>query len=457
MPQQLIETGFTDCGSVRVSYNTSATPINSPPLDDAEGRYFLVDRADPALALKIVLEHTLASDPYNSFTVSYHETGSYQEFRQYDNPYRTEIVTLPIDETYQVGAYGRGRYARNANRSTNENYDDGGYRRETRKTFYCESYIQPDYDEDGDPIEVTIEPVGCEVSIASQARYLYSISDGSPNFLDSSSTSEITRLATLDGRAIDIDTGAVSDGWSIVVYEVYEWGDSELSRFRFDTDPQTVSAECLGDQLCDNGCIEFVIDENGAYNCICPDDDPALGLEPPIDPDIALEIPPRQQLHRERPKLKKAKATLAKSEQEYRETLGKIGQKEQELDDAVSQGDPDAEAAIKTEIESLVETGRVQAGKYQDLKNDYANDSQVLNDLTEAETQSGITVVPTGEGWRYPPITPDDIATPTPVVPNRGGYAWSYTTITYSDIVPPKPEVNVGGIFDQPIRTGIKL
>ncbi len=227
----------------------------------------MVDRTDPALALKIVLEHTLASDPYDSFIVSHRLTGSYEEFRTYFNPYRTEIVTLPFDETYQVGAYGRGRYSRNANRLISEDYDDGGFRRSTLKVFYCESYLSTEYDEDGNPVEVTIEPFGCDIQIAGQGRTLYGMANGAPIFLNSSSNSTVTRLATVDGRAIDIDTAAVSGGWSIVVYEVYEWGDSELTRFRFDTDPNPISIKCL-DSDCDEDCIP-TYSASGAVLCIC--------------------------------------------------------------------------------------------------------------------------------------------------------------------------------------------
>jgi hypothetical protein len=423
MPQQLLETGFTDCGSVRVSYSATATPTNAPPLDDAAGRYFLVDRAEPTQALKIVVEHTLGSDPYYSFSASGSGTVT-EEFINSELAIETRTNTAP----YAIGAYGE--YKRYSIQTYSEPSPDGSIREGVNRLLWSK-YSYTDYDENWNPIVVDSERGAGVISISAHQNHIEIVASG-PVFLNTYVTYSSPDLRTGDGRSIDWETGAVSDGWSIVVYEVYEWGDSELARFRFDTDPQPVAAECLGDQLCDNGCIEFVIDENGAYNCICPDDDPALGLEPPIDPDIALEIPPREQLHRNRPKLKKAKATLAKSEQEYRETLGKISQKEQELNDAVSQGNPDLEAAIKTEIESLVETGGVQAGKYQDLKNDYVNDSQVLNDLTEEENESGITVVPTGEGWRHPPITPGGIA-------------------------PPTPEVNIGGILKEPIRAGIQL
>ncbi len=264
MPQQLIETGFADCGSVRVSYSATATPVDSPPLDDDAGRYFLVDRTDPALALKIVLEHTLASDPYNGFTVSLHTTGSYQEVQVTYNPFRVEIVTLPYDESFQRSAYDYGTYGRNVDRFTDDDYGDGGYYRETRKIFYFKSSFE---DESGNIVDFGEEPFGLEVTTSLQSRSIDSYTNGAPNFLSSSYTTTITRLATLDGRAIDIDTAAVSGGWSIVVYEVYEWGDSELTRFRFDTDPNPISIKCL-DSDCDEDCIP-TYSASGAVLCIC--------------------------------------------------------------------------------------------------------------------------------------------------------------------------------------------
>jgi hypothetical protein len=270
MPQQVIDTGFDGCGSVRVSYRANATPVNSPPLEDAEGRYFLVNRTDAALALKIVLEHTLASDRYNGFTVSLHTTGSYQEVRVTYNPYRVEIVTLPYDDSFQKSTYGFGAYGstygRNVDRFIEDDYGDGGYYRETRKVFYYNSSFE---DENGNILDFGEEPFGLDVTTASQARSLDSYTNGSPNFINSSFTTAITRLATLDGRAIDIDTGAVSGGWSIVVYEVYEWGDSELTRFRFDTDPNPISVKCL-DSVCDEDCIP-TYSASGAVLCICRD------------------------------------------------------------------------------------------------------------------------------------------------------------------------------------------
>jgi hypothetical protein len=425
MPQQLLETGFTDCGSVRVSYSATATPTNAPPLDDAAGRYFLVDRTEPTQALKIVLEHSLGNDPYYSYECRY--IGNFSEDVVLSNPIRIEAQTS--SGTYSQQAYGR-IYKRKATSSFSDPTTDGTVRYGTNLDFYSEiSFI--DYDENGNEITVTFERIDIRSPLSAFQTSIEFVGDG-PVFLANSATYSGHTLRTGDGRLIDMETAEVSDGWSIVVYEVYDWGDSELTRFSFDTDPQIVTAECLGDELCDNGCIEFVIDADGAYNCICPDDDPALGLEPPIDPDIALEIPPRQQLHRDRAKLKKAQDTLDKSEQQYRETLGKIGQKEQELNDAVSQGDSNLETIIKSEIASLIETGGVQARKCQDLKNDYDSDSQVLNELTAPEQESGITVVPTGEGWRYPPIAPGGVA-------------------------PPTTEVTIGGILEKPIRTGIQL
>jgi hypothetical protein len=68
MPTQntTIDEGFEGCGSVRISYSPTATP-RTPLLEDSEGRYLLVDRPEPTQALKVVLQYTPSTDPYDFF------------------------------------------------------------------------------------------------------------------------------------------------------------------------------------------------------------------------------------------------------------------------------------------------------------------------------------------------------------------------------------------------------
>jgi hypothetical protein len=272
MPTQntTIDEGFEGCGSVRISYSPTATP-RTPLLEDDEGRYFLVDRTEPTQALKIVLQYTPASDPYDSYTATYRITGSFEEV-QYDfsvSPRREEVVTVPVDETLFNGSYGKGPYHRRIPRAVNESYPDGGYRNSILLGFFCAPVVVDDYDENGNPIQYTIEPPGFEIESSSQSLQFYATGDNGDIFLSASSSTQVLSLTTSDGRPIDIDTAAVSDGWVIVVYEVYEWGDSELSRVQFDSNPQPVTVECL-ESVCDDDCIPTYDSENNLL-CICRD------------------------------------------------------------------------------------------------------------------------------------------------------------------------------------------
>jgi hypothetical protein len=250
MPQQVVDTGFDGCGSVRVSYSPGATPTNSPPLDDAEGHYFLVDRTDPAQALKIVLEHTLASDPYELFAARCEGTISYESYVD------GQILTNTNPST--PNAVGQGHYKRYADIS----HSDGGGSESVDREVYNERLVTT-YDDDGNPIQTLQENFAFQLPISS-----ITIRPGQPPLTDTSSFSG-HRIETIDGRKIDWETGAVSDGWSIIVYETYEWGDSELTRFRFDTDPNPISVRCLNSE-CDEDCIP-VYDSNNAFICICRD------------------------------------------------------------------------------------------------------------------------------------------------------------------------------------------
>jgi hypothetical protein len=260
MPQQVVDTGFDGCGSVRVSYSPGATPTNSPPLDDAEGRYFLVDRTDPAQALKIVLEHTLASDPYDQMYAQGREIGIYETYSN------DQVVQNPVDDP--ILRYGRGPYTRYVIEPSSESYSDGGFRNITDRVVYRDASYQS-FDDDGNPILISLEAVSLSVVVAISAHALFGTGANGPIFLDVQTTVSDLTLRTGDGRKIDWETGAVSDGWSIIVYETYEWGDSELTRFRFDTDPNPISVKCLNSE-CDEDCIP-IYDSNDAFICICRD------------------------------------------------------------------------------------------------------------------------------------------------------------------------------------------
>lgn len=271
MPTQntTIDEGYEGCGSVRISYSPTATP-RTPLLEDSEGRYLLVDRTEPTQALKIVLQYTPSGDPYDSYTATYRVTGSAEsaEFDFSVYPRTWKIVTTPYDNTSSNGSYGRGPYYRRIPRAVNESYPDGTYRNTIRLGFFCAPVVVDDYDDNGNPIQYTIEPPGFEIESSSQGLTRQNI-DNEDIYFSASSSTQVLSLTTLDGRSIDIDTAAVSDGWAIVVYEVYEWGDSELSRVQFDSNPQPVTVECL-ESVCDDDCIP-TYDSSGNVLCICRD------------------------------------------------------------------------------------------------------------------------------------------------------------------------------------------
>jgi hypothetical protein len=420
MPTQntTIAEGLDDCTAVRISYSATATP-NTPVLSDDEGRYLLVERPEPTQALKIVLQYTPATDPYDSFTASYHVTGSFTGWDGNTGSY----FTGPYDETFSNGSYGNGPYNRRYTRSIVEDYPDGGHTYDTRMRFLCAPVTVYEYDDDYNPIEYTIEPLGFEISVASDGRTFIGPGPGGVNlFSSSNNTATVTSLTTLDGRAIDIETAAVSDGWAIVVYEVYEWGDSELVRFQFDTDPQA-TARC-NDQRCDNGCIEIVRESDGAWNCICfdpPARPPALGPPRPA-PDAPLPIHPKADLHQKRAPLKQVRQKLAKAEADYRETLDDIGEEEEAINNAVAQGDSTAEEIAKSKLEELIDKGSEQANDYQSLKLETEKGSTIEKDLVEAEKTSDTTVIPTidesvdlgfTQGNRFPVINRGTTVKPT--------------------------------------------
>jgi hypothetical protein len=409
MPQQVIGNGFSDCESLRISFAATAAPIAAPFLEDADGRYVLVDRAEPVQALKVVVNHALGADPYESFfgtTVGTITTQSY-------DPVADSIET-DIQPTSTL-AFAQGVYKRYEDVTTTDTTSTGGSSTTTNRHVYRDRR-RTDYDDDWNPVEVVYESFAFAMPMSFQSQTPIGV--GTLN--DSSSYSGHS-LRTPDARSIDFETGEVSDAWSIVVYEVYEWGDSELTRFNFDTDPQA-TARCNGEELCDNGCIEFVINEDGAYTCLCPEEYDLPDLGPPRpDPDADLEVHPKEQLHRKREPLKQTRRKLAKTEADYRDTLDKIGQKEQAVNDAISQGNQSAEAAAKKELEELIDKGKKQASDYQNAKLDNERDSIIEKDLVNPEKTSDTTVVPTADGSRYPRFTSGTIR-PTIITPtiNRG-------------------------------------
>jgi hypothetical protein len=157
-----------------------------------------------------------------------------------------------------MNAVGQGHYKRYADIS----HSDGGGSESVDREVYNERLVTT-YDDDGNPIQTLQENFAFQLPISS-----ITIRPGQPPLTDTSSFSG-HRIETIDGRKIDWETGAVSDGWSIIVYETYEWGDSELTRFRFDTDPNPISVRCLNSE-CDEDCIP-VYDSNNAFICICRD------------------------------------------------------------------------------------------------------------------------------------------------------------------------------------------
>jgi hypothetical protein len=248
MPTQntTIDEGFEGCGSVRISYSPTATP-RTPLLEDSEGRYLLVDRPEPTQALKIVLQYTPSTDPYDFFfgsTVGTITTTFY------------DVTTVQPSTT---SAVGQGRYTRYEDVTSSSSDSDGGSSSSTNRLVYSER-VGTDYDDDWNLIEVVYETFAFPMPLSSQSQGPHR---------SGSSTHSGHSLLTSDFRSINFETGAVSDGWAIVVYEVYEWGDSELSRFQFDSDPMPVTVRCLNSD-CDEDCVPTYDSENNLL-CICRD------------------------------------------------------------------------------------------------------------------------------------------------------------------------------------------
>jgi hypothetical protein len=397
MPQQVIGNGFADCESLRISFAATAAPIAAPLLEDAEGRYVLVDRAEPVQPLKVVVEY-IPSGPYSGFSVYVNESGTV-EFTDY-------IDGEPVTTTEETGGNftesGVGRYSGYSDVSEIINDEYESVNKVDRLVFREVRYR--DYNDDGvltwfveNTVAFTIYHLLFEASIGLH-------SNGPPREKWSTSIDTLL-LRTWDGRPIDWETKEVVAVWAVIVYEVSGGSDSEIARFNFDTDPQA-TARCNGEDLCDNGCIEFVINDDGAYTCICPEEYDLPDLGPPRpEPDSDLEVHPKEALHRKREPLKQQRRKLAKAEADYRDTLGQIGQKEQAVNDAISQGNSAAQATAKKELEELVDKGSKQANDYQNLKLDNERDSVIEKDLVNAEKTSDTTVVPTADGSRYPRFT----------------------------------------------------
>jgi hypothetical protein len=255
MPQQVIDTGFEGCGSVRISFAATAAPHNVPHLEDDEGRYVLVDRAEPVQALKVVVNHALGADPYESFFGTTVGTITIQSYDPVADSIETDI------QPTSTLAFAQGVYKRYEDVTTTDTTSTGGSSTTTNRHVYRDRR-RTDYDDDWNPVEVVYESFAFAMPMSFQSQTPIGV--GTVN--DSSSYSGHS-LRTPDARSIDFETGEVSDAWSIVVYEVYEWGDSEIARFNFDTDPNPLTVRCL-DSVCDEDCIP-TYDSAGAVICVC--------------------------------------------------------------------------------------------------------------------------------------------------------------------------------------------
>jgi hypothetical protein len=260
MPTQntTIDEGFEGCGSVRISYSPTATP-RTPLLEDDAGRYLLVDRPEPTQALKIVLQYTPANAPYDYFAGTTEGTAMGQSF----DGYTQEISSYTNPDT--TFAFAQAPYTRYETVTTP--YLPPSIGSQTNRLVYSERR-RIEYDENDNPTEVIAEVFAFSMPVSSQSQQIVNANDGTVT-LNFSYTQSSIRLQTDDGRSIDFETGEVSDGWAIVVYEVYEWGDSELSRVQFDSNPQPVTVECL-ESVCDDDCIPTYDSENNLL-CICRD------------------------------------------------------------------------------------------------------------------------------------------------------------------------------------------
>jgi hypothetical protein len=449
MPQQVIGNGFEGCESLRISYAATTAPNNAPGLEDAEGRHVLVDRADPALALKVVVEPP-QTDPYDGFRVRTQDTGFTQRYVLGSYPsYTVDIVTDPIpapgEEEEAIGSriQSYGTYGGYTDTTVSDSDESGESTTTYRDVLVDYQYVDY-YDENNEPHYAVYSDLAFRITLSNTGTYGRDGVDLPP--LPFALNTALTALETYpDGRPIDWETKEVAGVWSIIVYAVSGGSDSEIARFNFDTDPQA-TARCNGEELCDNGCVEFVINDDGAYTCICPEEYDLPDLGPPRpEPDSDLEVHPKEALHRRREPLKQQRRNLAKAEADYRATLGQIGQKEQAVNDAISQGNSAAEATAKKELEELVGKGSKQANDYQNLKLDNERDSVIEKDLIDAEKTSDTTVVPTADGSRYPRFTSGTIR-PTINSPTINQGVTISPTVTGVTIAPTinSPTINQG-------------
>jgi hypothetical protein len=274
MPQQLIATGFEGCASLRVDYPPSVTPTNAPPLDDAEGRYFLVDRTDPALPLKVVIESPTA-DPYDGFRVRTQDTGFTQRYVLGSYPsYTVDIVTDPIpapgEEEEAIGSriQSYGTYGGYTDTTVSDSDESGDSTTTYRDVLVDYQYVDY-YDENNEPHYAVYSDLAFRITLSHTGTYGRTRHNGvdlPP--LPFALNTALTALETYpDGRPIDWETKEVAGVWAIVVYAVSADGDSELSRFNFDVNPNPISVKCLSAD-CDEDCIP-TYNASGSVICIC--------------------------------------------------------------------------------------------------------------------------------------------------------------------------------------------
>jgi hypothetical protein len=247
-------------------------------------------------------------------------------------------------------------------------------------------------------------------------------------FLRTVSNATGLSLRTGDGRAIDWETAAVSPGWAIIVYEIFDWGESEINRLDFDANPSPVSADCLGREGCEPQCVEIYRESDGAYTCICKET-----AEPTLAPTQNRIVPKREKAPYVPPLDPPIKVTAAANARKLRKLKPTVKRAQEEYDSAATQVDADpSESNLQAATLAL---NRLQAAKREESD----LESAIAATTTESERESGITVIPSRastQEWKTPNLAPNRVQQvqwkePTLIPNNEYRADWRYP-----DVVP---------------------
>jgi hypothetical protein len=426
MPTQTqVAQGLVGCEAIRIDYSPAVTPTNAAPLDDDDGRYLLIERTDPSAPVRIVLQYTAPNEPYDSHRAQWQVNGYEEVFEVNPDPSVGGNIIVQNPFGYPVSLFNSGRYKRYEPLSNSYSGDYYYSQTTTRRVFREVSYM--DYDENWQEITVTEERYSFDVGMSSESGSGYDGESGI-EFLRTVSNATGLSLRTGDGRAIDWETAAVSPGWAIIVYEIFDWGESEINRLDFDANPSPVSADCLGREGCEPQCVEIYRESDGAYTCICKET-----AEPTLAPTQNRIVPKREKAPYVPPLDPPIKVTAAANARKLRKLKPTVKRAQEEYDSAATQVDADpSESNLQAATLAL---NRLQAAKREESD----LESAIAATTTESERESGITVIPSRastQEWKTPNLAPNRVQQvqwkePTLIPNNEYRADWRYP-----DVVP---------------------